>query len=307
MPSRLRFLLFALAVLLSLAPAPLRADTTPPKAISLREGKLFLKPDTSSAVVGEVRPGDLVAIFERSPGFARVFVHASGWMVDQGLLPLANPKAPEVLLGAAAQLQSQAESYSGQTQTAKDAARLFFQVYEYFPQSPQAAEALYRAADIRWQLDMADLPISSDPSSREFPDDHWLNKVKGKYPHTPWAARAAFVLLVKHFTCGDWTEKPNCIDKEIGTYRDYLHDYSDSPMAAEAMYQIVYRDAAAWSLYSAPGSGHDAGKATQFASRTQQDAAAIASRYPGTDWTARAQFLAFEVNQGVPVYGRKLP
>ena len=308
---RLRFLLCPVAALLMMAPAVLNAKTLPekmpPKSVAIREGKLLLKPDTGSAVVGEIRPGDSVAIFERSPGFARVFVKASGWMVDKGMIALTDPKAPAVIFGAAAQLQEKAESAPGESDTAKDAARLFFQVYDNFPQNPLAAEALYRAADIKWQLDSADLPLSRDPANRQFPDDHWLNKVKGQYAGTPWAARAAYVLLQKHFTCGDWVEKPGCIQKEINVYRDYLHDYPKSPLAADAAYQIVYRDGAAWSVYSDEGPQHDAGKAQQYAHETQEQAAAVASQYPGTDWAARAQLIAFEVAQGVPVYGHSLP
>lgn len=308
---RLRNLLCPVVALAMMAPVVLTAKTLPekmpPKSVSLREGKLFLKPDTSSAVVGEVRPGDSVAIFERSPGFARVFVKASGWMVDKGMVALSDAKAPAVIFGAATQLQNKAESGPGETQTAKDAARLYFQVYENFPQNPLAAEALYRAADIKWQLDSADLPLVHDPTDRQFPDDHWLNKVKSQYSGTPWAARAAYILLQKHFTCGEWVEKPGCIQKEINVYRDYLHDYPKSPLAAEAAYQIVYRDGAAWSVYAADGPQHDAGKAEQYARETQEQAAAVASQYPGTDWAAQAQLIAFEVNQGVPVYGRSLP
>jgi hypothetical protein len=35
--------------------------------------------------------------------------------------------------------------------------RLYYRIYDLMPASPLAAEALYRAADIRWQMDRADV------------------------------------------------------------------------------------------------------------------------------------------------------
>ena len=42
---------------------------------------------------------------------------------------------------------------------------MYARTQEYFPNSPLAGEALYRAADIRWQLDVED--YRSRPSAKE--------------------------------------------------------------------------------------------------------------------------------------------
>ncbi len=43
--------------------------------------------------------------------------------------------------------------------------RLYYAVFEDFPSSPLAGEAIYRSADIRWQIEKAD--VMSRPSAKE--------------------------------------------------------------------------------------------------------------------------------------------
>ena len=47
--------------------------------------------------------------------------------------------------------------------------RLYYRLYQYWPTSPLAGEALWRAADIRWQLEKSGVILR--PSSRELSPD----------------------------------------------------------------------------------------------------------------------------------------
>ena len=60
--------------------------------------------------------------------------------------------AIEVIFGEAADSEDQASRRRGRRDAAQDALRLYYRVYDLMPTSPLAAEALYRAADIRWQV-----------------------------------------------------------------------------------------------------------------------------------------------------------
>jgi len=304
--SRLPLLALALGVagaaLARQAPAVPDGPVAPTKAVSIRLGKIYLNPDPQSAVVGELRPGNDVAILEQSHGFAHVFVQATGWVPDRGLVLLSDPNGPEVLFGAAVALERRAESTGGGTIVARDAGRLYYRIYDDFPNSALAGEALYRAADVGWQLDLRDLPVARDPSERRFPDTDLLRKVESKFSGTEWAARAAFTLLVTHSDCGEWLQKPKCVDKEIDVYRDYLKKYPASPLYAEAWYELTYREAAAAAVWEAAGPHRDPGKAAARHAAAMADAAALRQRFPNTDWGAQAALLTYQLQQGIPVY-----
>lgn len=292
--------LVAASLLAAQAPA-VPTPESPVRAIAVEPAVLRVDPDPSSAVVGQVLPGQNVALLNLAHGFAQVFVMRSGWMLDKGLVRLTQPGGGEILFGAASQFEQRAEDASGQRVAAQNAARLYYSVYDNFPFSPLAGEALFRAAEIRWQLGLNDMPVVADPSQRRFPDDSLLKRVRSKYPGTPWAARADFLLLQEKLTCGIWDSKPSCIGKEIDHYRDYLKKYPRGPRSAEAAYDIVYRDGAAWSLYRA-GDHADAGKAAHYRAAAIADAAAVQRDFPGTDWAAQAALIAFKIQQDIAVY-----
>ena len=69
-----------------------------------------------------------------------------------------------------------------------DAMRLYSRLVEYFPQSPLAAEAPYRAADIRWQIEVVDAAIATvGEDARSATSHHQMMKttcaqVMKKYP-----------------------------------------------------------------------------------------------------------------------------
>ncbi len=94
-----------------------------------------------------------------------------------------------------------------------------------FPDSPLAPEAAWRAADILWQIQKAD--ISSRPSAhekesymREQLDDEEMKKIIKFYPRTRQAALAAYA-LIDNKLCGDWQGQPKCPEKETDYYEKY--------------------------------------------------------------------------------------
>lgn len=289
------------------APTPLH----PALAIAVHRETIYIGPDTSSAVVGTVQPGQNVVIQRLAHGYAQVFAGQngtgrSGWMLNRGLVLLSAPHAAEILFGAAADLQQRAEQYSGEQAAAKNAARLYYRVYERFPQSFRAAEALYRAADITWQLDMADLPATGNNADYQLPSTRLLHEVIEKFPKTPWAARADYLHVREQMTCSDWAAKPKCLGKEIGRLRGYWKKYPDGPLAAEAAYGILYREAAGVHLYSQPGPHHNAGKARDYEREAFNAIADLQRRWPRSDWAARAALIAYDLRQGIPVGAHRM-
>ena len=61
--------------------------------------------------------------------------------------------------------ENQAEQRGGRKDAAQDAMRLYYRLYDYFPNSPLSGEALWRSADIRWQLEKSD--VMARPLSRK--------------------------------------------------------------------------------------------------------------------------------------------
>lgn len=283
-------------------PAASPSPMSPAKAVAMMALTLHISPDARSASVGQVQPGQEVAILRVAHGYAQVFAGRSGWMLNRGLVLLSNPKAAEILFGAADDLEQRAEQYSGEQHAAKNAARLYYQVYDEFPHSFRAAEALYRAAEITWQLDTADgMSPSSGFSGDERPSNRLLRIVVSKFPKTQWAARAEYLHLREKLTCSDWAEKPSCIGKEIGKMRSYWHHYPDSPLAAQVAYGIVYRETAAVAIYNHPGPHRNPGKARDYRRKAYNAIADLQRRWPRSTWAARAALLYYDLQEGIPV------
>jgi len=177
-------------------------------------------------------------------------------------------------------------------------------VAEYFHDSPLAAESLFRAADVRWQLDKAD--ISTLPSAHEqeaylrpqiYEGD--MQRVLKLYPATKFAALAAYD-LIDNKLCGDWQGLPKCPEMEAVLYEKYADRYPDSPKAAEALYHALYRQAALVDMYKAQDEHK---RSQQAAANAQGLAAELKQRFPQSDYAARAASIAYRVQQGIAVYG----
>ena len=89
----------------------------------------------------------------------------SGWVMSKSLVSVSTPNGDKIIFGEAANSEDEASRRRGRRDAAQDAMRLYYRVYDLFPTSPLAGEGLYRAADIRWQIDRYD--IMTRPSARE--------------------------------------------------------------------------------------------------------------------------------------------
>ena len=189
----------------------------------------------------------------------------SGWMQAKGIVIETNPNGDQILMGAAATEESLASDPRGPLNAAKTARLLYRRAAEMFPNSPLAGEAAWRSADIQWQLQKADLSTlrsskEKSPYMRELMDEDELKKVIKMFPDTRWADLAAFD-LIDNKLCGDWQGQTQCPDKESKIYEKYAKEHLDSPRAAQALYQAIYRQAVLNDMYRANGDDGKADKA----------------------------------------------
>jgi outer membrane protein assembly factor BamD (BamD/ComL family) len=175
---------------------------------------------------------------------------------------------------------------------------------QLFPQGPHAGEAAWRAADIRWQLEKAD--VYSRPSAHEKEawlrqqiDDSEMKKIIKRFPGSKFADLAAYDLL-DNKVCGDWQGSTKCPEKEAELYQKYADEHSNSPKAPEALYEAVYRLAAAGDIYA--GDNNDK-KATEERDHAKVVATRLEQKYPASDFSARAATLVYQMEQSIPIYG----
>ena len=276
----------------------------------IRTANIYIAPDSASEKLGEVDRGHEVVILETSRDWLKVEAMLggervlTGWILQKGVVEVSTPNGDRVLFGEATDSEDQASRSHGRRGAAQDAMRLYYRVYDLFPNSPIAGEALYRAADIRWQLDRPD--VMSRPSAheqlaylREGVNEDQMKLVMKKYPGTKWADLAAF-RLIENKLCGDWQGQSKCPEKEADIYEKYTYDHPQSPAVAEALYDAAWRHAALIEIYktenSQKKSDESKGKALALAQK-------VSSQFPQSDWGARAERLVYLVQQGIPTYG----
>jgi outer membrane protein assembly factor BamD (BamD/ComL family) len=228
----------------------------------------------------------------------------SGWVPAKGMVSTATPDGDKIIFGEAADSEDQASRRRGRRDAAQDAMRLYYRLYDLMPTSPLAAEALYRAADIRWQIDRSD--IATRPSAREREaymrgqiNEEWMKLVNKKYPGTKWADLATF-RMIDNKLCGDWEGRSKCPDKEAETYEKYASEHPQSPAAPEALYDAAWRRSAMIELYKTEP---NLKKSAESKDRALSLAQKIVSQYEKSDWALRARKLIFYIQQGIPTYG----
>jgi hypothetical protein len=279
----------------------------------VRSAQIFISPDASSTKMAEISRGREVTVLERSGEWVHVLASINqekditGWMFDKGVVHIDTPDGDKIIFGEAAASELEASKAHGRKGAADDARRLYYRVFDYFPKSDLAGEALYRAADIIWQLDAND--INTRPSARQRnPDDRpeinedYMRMVEKKFPHTKWADRAAFH-LIENKLCGDWIGQSKCPEKEADIYEKYAFDRPDAPDAAEALYDAATRRAALIEIYKTEGNPK---KSDESREKARGDANAAVSKYPATDWAYRSRTLIYMLEQGIPTYGNSL-
>lgn len=295
--------------LLALFAVPCRAAPAE-RAIIVREAYIYISPDTSSTRMANLARGQEVAILEIS----REWVHitqvdgnVTGWVLDKGVVRPSTPEGDKIVFGAAAESEAEASRRYARKGADKDAMRLYYRMAEYFPHSPLAGESLYRAADIRWQLDALDvntLPSSRqrNPIMRAQIDEDWMREVIRKFPGSKWADLAAYH-LIENKVCGDWGGDTKCPEKETEIYEKYAREHSQSPKAPEALYQAAWRQAALIQMYKDDGNAGRSGAAKNKATALARQ---IIGQNGQTDWGARAQALLYLVEQDIPTYGNTI-
>jgi outer membrane protein assembly factor BamD (BamD/ComL family) len=294
----------------------------------VREAVIYISPDTNSNKLGQVERGRELILLDKSRNWLHVeallgsartpdaaFVlededegkTISGWILDSGIVWASTPDGDRILFGAAVDAEDEGSRRRGRRGAAQDALRLYRRVYDIFPTAPLAAEALYRAADIRWQIDKSDM--QSRPSAREKEsylregiDEQSMKQVMKKFPDSKWAQLAAFHLLDNKM-CGDWQGSSKCPEKESEIYEKYVKEHPESAAAPEALYNAASRHAALIEIYKTEEQPKKSDQSKNLAITLAQQ---LIAKYPQSDWSSRGQTLLFLVQQGVPTYGNAI-
>ena len=331
------FALIPLALSLALAALPLSAQKKKdqlvkpiagPRATALRETWLYISPDRGTQKVSRVAPGREMVIADRSGTWLRVYANTdiqelhnaddepwigsdndtappiSGWMEARGVVEENTPNGDQILMGEAANEEALAGDPRGPANAAQTARLLYRRVVEMFANSPLVTEAAWRAADIQWQIQKADVQSrpsakESNPALRPQIDDTEMKQVMKLYPHTRQADMAAFDLLDNKL-CGDWQGQTKCPEKESELYEKYAADHPDGPRTAQALYNAVYRQCVLVDINNADENDKKADAAKGHA---HELAARLRDKFAQSDYTARATALVFKIDQNIPVYG----
>jgi hypothetical protein len=287
----------------------------------IRDAALYISPDITSAKLATVGRGREAVLLERTPGWVHVIAtlmdaqynpdpeasherNLTGWMLDKGYISESTANGDQILFGEAADSEDAASLSHGRKGAAGDARRLYYRVFDLFPKSPLAAEALYRSADIQWQLDREDLQSRPshkelDPQERPPIDEQGMRLVHKKFPGTRWDELASYELL-ENKLCGEWAGASKCPEREAEVYEKYAAEHPNSPKAVESYYNAAYRWAAAMVIYVGEGKSN---KIPEAKKRAIADAQKALEKNASPEWNARAQRLLYMVQNNVPAYG----
>ncbi|HTT17557.1 MAG TPA: outer membrane protein assembly factor BamD [Candidatus Sulfotelmatobacter sp.] len=321
--SKLRFPLREFVLLVFLAVFPIATCAQGQRGTLVHEETIRVSPSSDTAKLGTAGRGHELVILDASRDWTHVTAlltdprreedqndeesqgkTISGWVPNKALVTTTTPNGDKIVFGEASNSEDEASRRRGRRDAAQDAMRLYYRVYDLFPTSPLAAEGLYRAADIRWQIDRSD--IMTRPSARERDaymrgqiDEQWMKLVIKKFPGTKWADLAAFH-LIENKLCGDWQAASKCPEKEADMYEKYAKEHDQSPSAPQALYQAAWRQSALIEIYKTEANQKKSEAAKNQALELAQR---IVTQYPQSEWALRAQTLIYYVQQGVPTYG----
>ncbi|MGA9307936.1 MAG: hypothetical protein WBW31_21240 [Candidatus Sulfotelmatobacter sp.] len=313
--------MFKIAAVLAVCTSFALADALRGTLVS--EEAIRVAPDSAAAKLAQVGPGRELVIIDTS----RDWVHVeailrqpshdegatedeeegkaiTGWVPARAVITSTTQDGDRIIFGQAADSEDAASSRRGRRDAAQDAMQLYYRVYDLMPTSPLAAQALYRAADIRWQVERAD--VMTRPSARERQaymrgqmNEEWMKLVIKKYPGTKWADLAAF-RLIENKLCGEWEGLAKCPDKEADLYENYAKEHPQSPAAPEALYDAAWRRSARIEIYKTEPNQK---KSAESKDRALALAQKVVSQYGQSDWALRTERLIFYIQQGIPTYG----
>ena len=280
----------------------------PERATLIREASLYASAGANAQRLSQVGRGSGLTILERSNADGQPWVKVSlaadqeaevsrevtGWLPAKAVVTGATANGDQVIFGQAVDSERQAEERGGRKGAAQDALRLYSRVAELFPGSPLAAEAMWRAADIRWQLAKTAFVRTAKPMEQKY-----LLAVIAKFPQSKQAELAAYDLLEGQM-CQEWRGQAECPQKESAVYEQYAREHPQSPKAAEALYNAAWRQAALADIYRIE---NDSGKSEAARKKATALAQQIAGQYPQGDWKPRALDLIYKLEKKIPVYG----
>jgi hypothetical protein len=316
------FAIFFLALFIVALSVP-RASAQALRGTLIHEETIRVSPGADNAKLGEAQRGHELIIIDSSREWTHVEAilreadknadeddeaaqgkTITGWVLSKALVGMNTPNGDKIIFGEAVNSEDEASRRRGRRDAAQDAMRLYYRVYDLFPTSPLAAEGLYRAADIRWQMERSD--IMTRPSAREREaymrgqmDEEWMKLVMKKYPGTKWADLAAF-RLIENKLCGDWQSASKCPEKEAEMYEKYAKEHDQSPAAPEALYQAAWRQSALIEIYKTEANQK---KSEAAKARALDLAQRIVSQYAQSQWALRATTLIDYIQQGIVTYG----
>lgn len=306
-----------------------------PKGTVLRPTPIYIDGDEHSEKLSTITPGRELALLSGDPSAApttwlRVYANIdetqspndpnqpvftdhdaaqpiSGWIQARNLVASTTPNGQAILFGQAIASEQAASSPHPPPGAALDARRLYGMSAELFPQGPRTAEALWRAADIRWQLekeDAATLPSAHEKEAylRQQPDDSEMKSLEKQYPGSQWASFAAYALIDEKL-CGDWQGSEQCPEKEASYYGQFAAKFPQSPRAPLALYETAWRLACAGDMWAADNNDK---RSTGDRNQSVDTAQHLVTAYPNTNEAARAASLIYKVQHGIPVYGSDL-
>ena len=298
--------LLALATVSAFSAVPFAG--TPEHATLIREESLSASAGANAQKLSQVARGSDLTILERSNAEGQPWVKISmaadqqaqiskevtGWMPAKAIVAASTANGDQIIFGQAVDSERQAEERGGRKSAAEDAFRLYARVPELFPGSPLAAEAMWRAADIRWQLAKSDLIRSGKPM-----EEKYLQEVIAKFPQSKQAELAAYDLLDSKM-CPEWRGQAECPQKESALYEQYAHEHPQSPKAAEALYNAAWRQAALADIYRI---NNDRDKSDAARKKGSTLAQQVQSQQQDQDWTTRATDLIYKLEKKIPIYG----
>jgi hypothetical protein len=300
-----------LALLLAFAAAGLfAADLLPSDqehATLIRDEILYASAGANSQTLTKVDRGTSLTILERNNADgqpwmkvalaadqAQVSREVTGWIPGKTIVTASTGNGDVIIFGQAVDSERQAEERGGRKGAAEDALRLYSRVPELFPNSPLTVEAMWRAADIRWQLTKADFVRSGKQ-----PEEKYLQEIITKFPQSKQAELAAYDLLEGKL-CPEWRGQAECPQKETALYEQYAHAHPQSPKAAEALYNAAWRQAALVDIYRIDNNREKSEAARKKAMALAQE---IQNQYPQGDWKPRALDLVYKLEQKITLYG----
>ncbi|HZD94936.1 MAG TPA: outer membrane protein assembly factor BamD [Candidatus Sulfotelmatobacter sp.] len=274
----------------------------------IREAALYASAGSNSQKAGQVERGRALTILEQGNAAgkpwlkvsmaadqqAQVTKEVTGWVPGLTVITASTPNGDQIIFGQAVASEHQAQERSGRKGAAEDAMRLYARVPDLFPGSQLAAEAMWRSADIRWQLAKADYLRSGSQL-----EEKYLNEVITKFPQSRQAELAAYDLLEAKL-CAEWRGMAECPQKESALFEQYAHEHPQSPKAAEALYNAAWRQAALVDIYRIENDMTKSEAARKKATALTQE---IVQQYPQGDWKPRAADLLYKVEKKIPIYG----